>query len=229
MPYPKRWMTETGRVCRTCKLDQPLTSFYKVSKDREWYSTECKSCYKARDGEARRKRFFRAARNEKHLCSGCSRTMTSENFSAEKTAKSGRKTRCKDCERDTQRLRRARNLIRNSKNLSALLVGTKRCSTCHRVLARNMFPPALPNKDGLSNSCRQCRLASNWSFRFGQRLTWLDIPGIVPTSCLRCGWSHELPVCHLHHVISPRQGGTHDASNLVSVCANCHQLLHMGL
>jgi len=46
------------------------------------------------------------------------------------------------------------------------------------------------------------------------------------SACEVCGCSEEASL-HLHHIIpqcDPRC--TNDAGNLVTVCANCHQLIH---
>lgn len=40
--------------------------------------------------------------------------------------------------------------------------------------------------------------------------------------CQRCGSQYRL---HVHHVVPLSQGGTHDWSNLVSLCEACHNSL----
>ena len=36
--------------------------------------------------------------------------------------------------------------------------------------------------------------------------------------CQRC----NAPATDVHHILPVRQGGTHDPSNLISLCASCH-------
>lgn len=43
--------------------------------------------------------------------------------------------------------------------------------------------------------------------------------------CLRLG--RAVPAEHVHHIIPLADGGTSDASNLMSLCKECHSRIHM--
>lgn len=43
--------------------------------------------------------------------------------------------------------------------------------------------------------------------------------------CVVCGGTWRL---ELHHVVYRSQGGTHDESNLATLCQGCHRLIHAG-
>jgi 5-methylcytosine-specific restriction protein A len=65
--------------------------------------------------------------------------------------------------------------------------------------------------------------------RYGN--TWRKIRAVYITShplcelCLREGW--YTPAEHVHHVTELSQGGSHDYSNLLSVCKSHHSAIHM--
>ena len=40
--------------------------------------------------------------------------------------------------------------------------------------------------------------------------------------CVRCGITVPLEKCHIHHLVRRSQGGTHEFTNLVTVCRDCH-------
>lgn len=42
-------------------------------------------------------------------------------------------------------------------------------------------------------------------------------------ACVRCGATREL---HVHHRVALSDGGTHDLTNLVTLCSRCHALVH---
>lgn len=43
--------------------------------------------------------------------------------------------------------------------------------------------------------------------------------------CRSCGTGGENRL-HVHHIVHRSRGGGHDAANLVTVCWQCHNLLH---
>ena len=43
--------------------------------------------------------------------------------------------------------------------------------------------------------------------------------------CSVCGF-HAGRILRLHHIIPVSEGGTNDASNLILLCPNCHDLVH---
>jgi 5-methylcytosine-specific restriction endonuclease McrA len=43
--------------------------------------------------------------------------------------------------------------------------------------------------------------------------------------CVVCGTNWRL---ELHHVVYRSQGGTHDESNLATLCQDCHRRIHAG-
>ena len=45
--------------------------------------------------------------------------------------------------------------------------------------------------------------------------------------CIYCG-KPLMTGAHLHHVKRRSQGGKHEVNNLVTLCFNCHTLLHSG-
>ena len=51
--------------------------------------------------------------------------------------------------------------------------------------------------------------------------------------CMICGWNppyfiaHDAwKILHIHHIVPVRCGGTHESSNLVALCPNCHAAAH---
>jgi len=47
--------------------------------------------------------------------------------------------------------------------------------------------------------------------------------------CPRCGFEAEDPIqLEVHHIVSLKDGGTHDKENLAVLCANCHKLITFG-
>lgn len=42
--------------------------------------------------------------------------------------------------------------------------------------------------------------------------------------CVLCGWNNA--TCDVHHIISKKDGGSNDNSNLIILCPNCHRELH---
>lgn len=45
--------------------------------------------------------------------------------------------------------------------------------------------------------------------------------------CLLCGW--DKAECDRHRIIPGEKGGKYEENNIISVCPNCHRLLHRGL
>lgn len=43
-----------------------------------------------------------------------------------------------------------------------------------------------------------------------------------------CRWCGEPHAVEIHHIVYRSRGGTHDTSNLVSLCADCHRDVHAG-
>lgn len=42
--------------------------------------------------------------------------------------------------------------------------------------------------------------------------------------CQICNWNES--TCDIHHIISKKEGGSDNISNLIIVCPNCHRILH---
>jgi 5-methylcytosine-specific restriction endonuclease McrA len=42
--------------------------------------------------------------------------------------------------------------------------------------------------------------------------------------CVECGSTQDLQV---HHIVPRREGGSHELSNLITLCAACHERLDM--
>lgn len=77
--------------------------------------------------------------------------------------------------------------------------------------------------------------------RINKRLCLNHYIGLVPTAfndankrrlrqqgftdkCMVCGWDKEK--CDIHCIISKKEGGRYEKSNVISLCPNCHRLLH---
>lgn len=45
--------------------------------------------------------------------------------------------------------------------------------------------------------------------------------------CENCEWQET--ICDLHHIIPLSKGGTNDHLNLITLCPNCHRLVHRGI
>ena len=51
---------------------------------------------------------------------------------------------------------------------------------------------------------------------------------IIPNKiCMICGWDEAF--CDRHRLVSRSKGGRYIKSNCVSLCPNCHRLIHLGL
>ena len=42
--------------------------------------------------------------------------------------------------------------------------------------------------------------------------------------CMVCGWDKTL--CDIHRIVSKKNGGKYEAGNVISLCPNCHRMLH---
>lgn len=45
--------------------------------------------------------------------------------------------------------------------------------------------------------------------------------------CILCGW--DKGPCDRHRIIYGKNGGQYTDGNVISLCPNCHRLLHLGL
>lgn len=46
----------------------------------------------------------------------------------------------------------------------------------------------------------------------------------MKAKCSICGWNES--TCDIHHIISKKNGGTDEMSNLIYICPNCHRICH---
>jgi len=46
-------------------------------------------------------------------------------------------------------------------------------------------------------------------------------------SCQFCGWDKAF--CDRHRIVEGKNGGVYSKENVVSLCPNCHRLIHLGL
>lgn len=90
--------------------------------------------------------------------------------------------------------------------------GTKRCRSCKRTLQLNAFSADRRNADGLRVDCRDCDNDDLWR---------VALPHVLDAdmyACVYCGGPAE----HVDHVHPRKLGGTDDAHDLVSACADCN-------
>lgn len=46
-------------------------------------------------------------------------------------------------------------------------------------------------------------------------------------SCVICGWNKTS--CDVHHIIPVSNGGKNEITNLITLCPNCHRMVHRNL
>ena len=71
----------------------------------------------------------------------------------------------------------------------------------------------------------------NGRSRLRQRATDRQMPpatrqGVYESDGWKCRFCNGTYLLHLHHIKYRSEGGTHDLSNLITLCATCHETVH---
>ena len=163
------------------------------------------------------------------LCSWCKQTKPKREFYRRKSTKRGYYGYCKTCAHDPERVRLAgkrrypkhttmqgRQTAYRQQAKDLARVGLKHCPKCCDVLPLDEFYKDRRNKTtGRMSYCKQCQKA----LTCGEHLRYCG------DTCGKCGFERiGKGQMDVHHVDGDHSNN--DPSNLITLCANCHRLVH---
>lgn len=119
------------------------------------------------------------------FCPGCNRDLPTTEFSKHTGNSTGYQSRCRPCESERAKARRAQGKATPRKPCDPIEVeriwaergGVKRCAKCGKVRRRIQFRTKRKSKDGAASECSQCRNAGDRQRRWAK--------GSVPIAVIR--------------------------------------------
>jgi len=167
--------------------------------------------------------------NHYKACTRCGQTLPLDDFSKQKSGKSGFRAPCRQCCRVEARAYREAHpeAVRESKRAWAHANREKANAMARAYYEANpevakagqrawakANPEAKRNRSSLRNSLRRARIAENGIFL----VTAKDIARLLRQPCAYCGAVAE----HIDHVVPIARGGAHKIGNLVAACSSCN-------
>ncbi len=145
-------MVGGSKRCPKCQTEKPLEGFNRSRRSRDGHQSWCKLCSNRRSRMRPPDRPLPPPSTFK-VCSKCSQEKPLESFYMHRWSRDGRKSRCKPCENEDIRLRRA-NRPRPAPQVPELKV----CSVCgtEKPLHPDYFTRKRAAKSGLQARCKEC-------------------------------------------------------------------------
>jgi len=152
---------ELHRICSSCKVDKPVSQFYKDVRKSLGVSHKCKTCKNADIANLR----LRRANTEKVIpeekrCPRCETVKSCKEFSNSKVCKDGLYPYCKIC---AKAMIVARQTMNASNPIILDVSGTKTCITCNIEKPYTAFRINNKTADSISQSCTECLPKNNWT------------------------------------------------------------------
>ena len=159
------------KVCRLCRVEQPLDSFYRVSTSRDGRDARCRACDARKCAERRKRR-----REERHeggpdsdsegeggaptekLCRKCGVLKPADSFYRNRASGDGLCDACKPCFNAAAGARRDEKVRRRREEAEAATAtaGKKQCRRCALPLPSGAFHRNSAAVDGLASCCKRC-------------------------------------------------------------------------
>lgn len=102
----------TTKVCKTCRIEKPVSDFYKDSRALDGYRYECINCFYIRQGEdpkAHSRKFLLPIGVSSKTCNRCGFEKSIEEFPKNSSSRDGYKSICKICNYATTKTSREAN------------------------------------------------------------------------------------------------------------------------
>ena len=156
------------KTCPTCKVTQPVSSYYKARKTGDGLNWQCKTCHK----ERMHKQFVRNAERTDVVtfdgvktCSTCKQTKPKADFNRNRSTATGIHYECRECEKAGRVSAIAKNIATNNgrrKEFGAEHL--KKCTSCKEHKPAAEFTNDMTRYDGLKTTCKTCssELSKQW-------------------------------------------------------------------
>lgn len=134
-----------GIRCSKCETIKPTSEFHASKQNPDGYCSYCIPCvqaYRQRYNKGTGPGQQRKQQNGLLWCNGCEQYLEPNVFHANKTAKTGKTSRCKQC---------------TNRSKEQLTKGTQRCSKCKTIRPLTDFQKDSGRKCGHDARCKQCR------------------------------------------------------------------------
>ena len=155
---PEQLPDIASKQCSKCGETKSVTEFYPVLRNKDGYSSWCKTCFQKR-GQAYHKRL--AARRKREIpsikikrCPKCGEMKPVSEFYKAIGKVDGYTTICKGCNRNSHANYTSRIADREFEDIRP--TGKKRCWMCKRHLPVREFNYSRTSVDGLASHCREC-------------------------------------------------------------------------
>jgi len=152
--------TPTSKTCKECRIEKPLTEFYRDLSTKNGFNGRCKVCFSVYRKQYRTKK----ANTEVPLlknCPKCNTEKPSSDFYRSRGEKDGLAYDCKECAKISLRKLRAKNKARPV----VVPPDFKICPKCNLNKSKDEFHSDRSSKDGLSWSCKECNLKGGNNYR----------------------------------------------------------------
>ena len=177
LPLPPQAAAPFRKVCRLCRLEQPLDSFYRVSTSRDGRDARCRTCDARKCAERRKRR--RERRDEdseggggsgdgrelpplpptEKLCRSCAVSKPAASFYVNRANCDGLCDTCRPCFNAAAAERKAVK-VRLRRQAAAAAAGgattEKQCRRCALLLPSRDFHRNAAAVDGLAAACKRC-------------------------------------------------------------------------
>lgn len=180
-PRVRKRNTEKSETCHNCGKN--LTPGQKLRKN--------KFCSHFCFNEIKRKKHRESEITGFKVCSDCQENKSINDFSKNRTNKSGFSIKCRKCKSEQDRSRRPRRKeIDEARKLKEDLriQGKKKCNKCSEILSFSDFYPATGSSDGLLSFCKTCSRKESYKshikHKFG--LTFAQYELLIKYQSNRC-------------------------------------------
>lgn len=229
-----------SKSCRLCKVEKPLTEFYKLAKARDGRQAVCRPCFLER-----RRTQWRASPDEKSarlealrtrptkVCTTCGIEKPRVEFRATKQSRDGMVAWCKPCESAWHREHYQRNKAQILERSAQWYAANRE----RMIEVRRSYYQA--NKEALDEAQRRWRERNPGYFAefmrkrraaiAGNTVETVDLDALWTGACGICGeeiddrpWPD--PLCRsLDHIVPVARGGSHSQENLQWTHLVCNQ------
>lgn len=153
-----------AKICTKCKEKKPKNEFYKDFAARDGLASWCKSCVNASDKERRLANKLKYTHDidtaGTKTCSQCCEEKGKTEFSVNRAAYDGLRSRCKECDSRYrhERVKRNRSAVEMAKERHEVAYITEKyCLACGKTKSSNDFYKSSANEDGLGTYCKKCK------------------------------------------------------------------------
>jgi hypothetical protein len=157
-------LTVGKKVCSTCHLLLPVSSFSRAKYNSTGLSSSCKKCTSLKNKDIRKELNYSFDPNSYKKCCKCFELKSALDFYPCKNNKDGLDSMCKECDKKRGIERRAALSFEPDPN------GVKICCCCEEKKSSSCFYRSHTSTDGLGSYCKVCINKKNALMRKENRL-----------------------------------------------------------